>query len=135
MPPAKNRNNDDSKSEATGKEKNGSNPATKIRRVASQQGTSGLREVQNASSTVANPPAEAVAPSVRRSSLYPPTQHACDIGLTSEFPYSFNGLHSTDKPSIATDDSTTLTLLAPLPGHSTRPCSHNLKASECTRLP
>lgn len=65
MPPAKNRHNDDSKSEGTGKEKNGGHSSTKIRRVASQQGSSNLREVQNASSTAANPPAEVVAPTVR----------------------------------------------------------------------
>ncbi|KAI9902816.1 hypothetical protein N3K66_002168 [Trichothecium roseum] len=70
MPPAKSRNHDDSKADqAGGKEKGNGHTSTKMRRVTSQQGTSGLREVQNASAVVAPPVAETAAPSIEWASF------------------------------------------------------------------
>jgi histone deacetylase complex subunit SAP30 len=94
MPPAKNRHADDSKSEATTKEKNGSHSSTKIRRVASQQGTSNLREVQNASSAPPNPPAEAAAPSLQWASIDRQTLHSYRrqyrLNTASSFTWTFH---------------------------------------------
>jgi histone deacetylase complex subunit SAP30 len=91
MPPAKNRHHDDLKSEGTGKEKNGGHSSTKIRRVASQQGGSSLREVQNASTSAITqqPPAEAVAPSLQWSSFDRDVLHAYRRQYNLNTPTSF----------------------------------------------
>ncbi|KAM0416108.1 hypothetical protein ACHAPD_005023 [Fusarium lateritium] len=75
MPPAKSsRNHDDSKSDAPNSKEKGGNghSSTKMRRNASQQNHSHLREVQNAAAAVPQPPAEPVPPSVRQP---PPPYH------------------------------------------------------------
>nr|CEG03123.1 unnamed protein product [Fusarium pseudograminearum CS3487] len=67
MPPAKSsRNHDDSKSDAPNSKEKGGNghSSTKMRRNASQQNHSHLREVQNAAAVLPPPPAEPVPPSV-----------------------------------------------------------------------
>lgn len=132
MPPAKNRHHDDSKSEATAKEKHGGHSATKIRRVASQQGGSNLREVQNASASAkAQPPAEATAPSVRCSRFTPLLSthgHKTDMVVF----YSFNGLPLSETLFTPTAANTASTLPAPSPAHSTRLCSRSPAGSACT---
>ena len=75
MPPAKSsRNHDDSKLDAPNSKEKGGNghTATKMRRNASQQNQSHLREVQNAAAVAPQPPAEAVPPSVGQP---PPPYH------------------------------------------------------------
>ncbi|KAF0644898.1 hypothetical protein NXS19_013389 [Fusarium pseudograminearum] len=67
MPPAKSsRNHDDSKSDAPNSKEKGGNghSSTKMRRNASQQNHSHLREVQNAAAVLPPPPAEPVPPSL-----------------------------------------------------------------------
>jgi hypothetical protein len=75
MPPAKSsRNHDDSKSDAPNSKEKGGNghSSTKMRRNASQQNHSHLREVQNAAAVAPQPPAEPVPPSVGQP---PPPYH------------------------------------------------------------
>ncbi|KAK7414860.1 hypothetical protein QQZ08_012487 [Neonectria magnoliae] len=80
MPPAKSsRNHDDSKSDApNSKEKNGNGHAsTKMRRGASQNSHSHLREVTNAAAVVPPPPpAEPTPPSLQWSSFERDVLHA-----------------------------------------------------------
>lgn len=74
MPPAKSsRNHDDKADTPNSKEKGGNgHTSTKMRRNASQQNHSHLREVQNATAAAPpQPPAEPSPPSVRQPPLFP----------------------------------------------------------------
>ncbi|CAG7560211.1 uncharacterized protein B0J16DRAFT_170633 [Fusarium flagelliforme] len=79
MPPAKSsRNHDDSKLDAPNSKEKGGNghTSTKMRRNASQQNQSHLREVQNAAAAAPQPPAEAVPPSLHWASFDRDVLHA-----------------------------------------------------------
>ncbi|KAF5267351.1 hypothetical protein FOXYS1_1772 [Fusarium oxysporum] len=74
MPPAKSsRNHDDKADTPNSKEKGGNgHTSTKMRRNASQQNHSHLREVQNATAAAPpQPPAEPSPPSVRQTPPFP----------------------------------------------------------------